>query len=91
MQSLKTALNIFLRKSGLEKGVQQERAILLWAEAVGESIADQTEPEKVEHGTLFVKVSNPTWRQELQLQKNEIIEKVNNCIGRKAINNIKFV
>lgn len=91
MQSLKTAVNLFLRKSGLEKGVHQEMALLVWDDAVGESIAAQTEPEKVEHGVMVVKVSTPTWRQELQLKKTDIIKEVNSRIGRQSIKNIRFV
>lgn len=91
MRTLKTALNIFLTKSGLDKGVKQEKAVLVWKDAVGETIAEQTEAEKAEHGTLFVRVSSPTWRQELQLKKSEILELVNKKAGFKAIKDIKFI
>ena len=91
MRTLKTALNIFLAKSGLDKGVKQEKAILVWKEAVGEAIAKQTKAEKAEHGILFVRVSSPTWRQELQLKKAEILETVNKKAGFRAIKDIKFI
>ena len=91
MQSLKTALNIFLTKSGPEKGVKQEKAVLTWKEAVGETIAEQAVAEKAEHGVLFVRVSSPTWRQELQLKKTEILNQVNSLAGFRAIKDIKFL
>jgi|TARA_B100000315_G_scaffold257983_1_gene308674 predicted nucleic acid-binding Zn ribbon protein len=91
MRTLKTALNIFLTKSGLDKGVKQERAVLVWKEAVGDLIAENAVAEKAEHGTLFVRVSTPTWRQELQLKKSEILEKVNKKAGFGAIKDIKFI
>ena len=91
MQQLKTAIKIFLRKSGLEKGVKQNTALLLWDEVVGENIAENTNPEKVEHGTLLVTVENSSWRQELVFKKKEIIVKLNNKIGKKTIKDIRFI
>ena len=91
MQQLKTAIKIFLRKSGLEKGVKQNTALLLWDEVVGENIAENTNPEKVEHGTLLVTVENSPWRQELVFKKKEIIDKLNNKIGKKTIKDIRFI
>ena len=91
MQPLKTAIKIFLRKSGLEKGVKQNTALLLWDEVVGENIAENTNPEKVEHGTLLVTVENSSWRQELVFKKKEIIDKLNNKIGKKTIKDIRFI
>ncbi len=91
MQQLKTAIKTFLRKSGLEKGVKQNTALLLWDEVVGENIAENTNPEKVEHGTLLVTVENSSWRQELVFKKKEIIDKLNNKIGKKTIKDIRFI
>ena len=91
MQQLKTAIKTFLRKSGLEKGVKQNTALLIWDEVVGENIAENTSPEKVEHGTLLVTVENSSWRQELVFKKKEIIDKLNNKIGKKTIKDIRFI
>jgi predicted nucleic acid-binding Zn ribbon protein len=91
VQQLKTAIKTFLRKSGLEKGVKQNTALLLWDEVVGENIAENTNPEKVEHGTLLVTVENSSWRQELVFKKKEIIDKLNNKIGKKTIKDIRFI
>ena len=91
MDQLKTAIKIFLRKSGLEMGVIQNTALLLWDEVVGENIAENTNPEKVEHGTLLVTVENSSWRQELVFKKKEIIDKLNNKIGKKTIKDIRFI
>ena len=91
MQALKSAIKIFLKKSGLDKGVKQNTALLIWDEVVGESIAENTSAEKIEHGTLTVKVDNSSWRQELFFKKKEIIEKLNGRIGKKTIKEIRFI
>ncbi len=91
MQSLKTAIDLMLKKFGIDNAVAQNNALIIWNEAVGDVVAKNTQPEKVEHGILTVKVSSPTWRQELFLQKMEIIKKVNNKIGRNVIKDIRFI
>ena len=91
MQALKTAIKIFLKKAGLDKGVKQNTALLIWDEVVGENIAENTSAEKVEHGTLTIKVDNSSWRQELVFKKKEIIDKLNSRIGKKTIKEIRFI
>ena len=91
MQALKTAIKVFLKESGLDKGVKQNTALLIWDEVVGENIAENTSAEKVEHGTLTIKVDNSSWRQELVFKKKEIIDKLNSRIGKKTIKEIRFI
>ena len=91
MQELKSAINTFLKKVGLEKGVSQNKALLVWKEVVGEKVSQNTTPEKVESGTLYIKTSNSTWRQELVFKKTDIIKKLNNKLGKNTIKEIKFI
>ena len=91
MQELKIAINTFLKKAGLEKGVSQNKALLVWKEVVGDSVSQNTKPEKVESGTLYIKTSNSTWRQELVFKKTDIIKKLNNKLGKNTIKEIKFI
>ena len=91
MQELKTAIKEFLKKAGLEKGVSQNKALLVWEEVVGDKVSQNTSPEKVESGTLYIKTSNPTWRQELVFKKTHIIKKLNNKLGKNTIKEIRFI
>tara|TARA_B100001250_G_C19339729_1_gene588481 strand:+ start:165 stop:440 length:276 start_codon:yes stop_codon:yes gene_type:complete len=91
MESLKSAIKEAVEKTGIDKALKQESAVFLWRESVGEIIADVAEATSVEKGVLVVKTSSPTWRQELHLQKKEIIKKVNKKIGSKAIKEIRFI
>ena len=91
MKSINTIINGFLKNSGLSSGVNQQKAIDVWNDVVGKSIAENTEVLSVEHGVLFIRVSSSSWSQELQLKKKEILLKVNNKIGNKAITDLRFV
>ena len=91
MQSLKIAIDSMLRKFGIDNAIAQNNALNIWNEIVGNTVAKNTEPDRVEHGVIIVKVSSPTWRQELYFQKKEIIQKINNKIGKNVIRDIRFI
>ena len=91
MQELKSAINRFLKKNNLETGVNQNNALLIWGSIVGKKIEQNTTPDKVEHGVLTVKVKSPTWRQELVFEKQNILTKLNEKLGKNTIREIRFI
>jgi len=91
MQSLKLTIDSMLRRFGIDNAIAQNDAINIWNEVVGEAVARNTTPDRVEHGVLIVKVSSPTWRQELFFKKDEIIKKLNIKIEKKVIRDIRFI
>ena len=91
MESLKKAIKDAVEKTGIDAALKQESAVFLWKDIVGEVVAGVTETKGVEKGVLTVKTSSPTWRQELHMQKNEILDKINKKIGSKAIKEIRFI
>jgi len=91
MQKLKAAINSLLKAAGLDAGVAQNKALLVWDDVVGAKVSENTTPEKVEAGTLYIKASNPTWRQELVFKKEDILKKLNKKLGEKTIKEIKFI
>ena len=91
MQTLKKAIKKVVRESGIDKALKQERAVFLWEEVVGKTVSAVTEAKKVENGVLLIKTQSSTWRQELYLQKKQIINKINTKIGSNAIKEIRFI
>ena len=90
MQHIQIAIQNFLKKSGLNSGVEQQEALKIWGETVGNKISKNTEPMSVKNGTLVIKTTNPVWKQELQIQKTEIIKKLNNRLKKNIIKEIRF-
>ena len=45
-----------------------------WEKTVGKPINKNTTIESFKNGTINVKVSNPIWRNELSLQKQDILD-----------------
>lgn len=91
MQHIGSALKNFIKGSGLEKGLNQQMAIEVWPEIVGKTITKNTEAISIEYGVLKVQTKTPAWRQELQLQKIEIISKLNKKLNKKIIKDIRFI
>ena len=89
-QTVKNLIYQYFKKLGLEQKFLENMAMYHWSKVVGEAIALHTKPIRVESGTAFIKVDNDVWRQELQFLKKDIIEKLNQAIGKKVIQEIKF-
>ena len=91
MQQLKKVLKKAIKESGFKKALDQEDAVFIWGEVVGKNISKVTEVKGADKGTLVVKTESATWRQELHMQKKEIINKINKKIGSIAIKEIRFI
>jgi len=91
VKRLKKAIEEAVDVAGIKSALDQETAITLWGVIVGDVVSGVTKAEKVESGTLVVKVKTAVWRQELHMQKEKMIKKINKKIGTKAIRDIRFV
>ena len=91
MQHIGSALKKLIKMNGLNAGLVQQKAIDVWEETVGGAISQNTEPISVEKGVLNIKARNATWRQELQLQKTNIIRKLNKKLNKNIIKDIRFL
>ena len=91
MKHLKKAIEEAIDSAGIKSALSQEAAVVLWGSVVGETVSSVTKAERVESGVLTVKVETAVWRQELHMQKEEIINKVNKKIGTRAIREIRFI
>ena len=91
MRSLKQALNDFVKRADIDKHIAQGSAILMRDKIVGPKVRKNTEATTIENGVLTVKSANAVWRQELQLKKRKMIEKLNKKIGKKIVKDIRFL
>jgi len=88
---LNSIISSFLKSTGLDKGVAQQKALMIWGDIVGSAVEKNTQAESVEHGVITVRTTTPAWRQELQFKKSDIIEKLNKELGKKTIKDIRFI
>ena len=62
----------------------------VWDEVVGEFFSGNTRPSGVRNRRLRVSVSDSIFLQELKFKENEIREKLNEKLGRNAVDKIEF-
>ena len=91
MQHIQKAINKFLKSSGFENAVAQQKAIEVWEKCVGKKVTENTTAETIEHGVLTIKTKNAAWRQELVFQKKEIIKKLNKKLKKNIVKEIRFL
>ena len=75
---------------GIGKRLQEYDAVLEWAEIVGPHIARVATAEKISQGVLVVRVSASTWRNELNMRKAELLDRLNTALGGKVVTDIRF-
>ncbi|SVB21343.1 uncharacterized protein METZ01_LOCUS174197 [marine metagenome] len=91
MIRLKTVLERTLKETGSQEMVTQGKAITLWPKVVGKEISKVTEATYLKKGVMFIKTENPSWRNELMFQKEDIMKKINNLLNKNIIKDIKFI
>jgi predicted nucleic acid-binding Zn ribbon protein len=61
-----------------------------WKDIVGPAVAENARPEAIRGKSLLVNVSSAPWMQQLQFLKPELIEKLNETLGKEVVRDIRF-
>ena len=91
MEHIGGALKKLIKKEGLENEINQQKAIDLWGDVVGQKIRENTEPVEVQFGVMIIKVKNSVWKQELQFQKEDMIKSLNKKLTKTTIRDLRFI
>ncbi len=78
------------RKLGIAKTLSEYEVVTSWSAIVGEQIAKVTKAEHLEKGILFVSVATAPWRNELTMQRQEIVARINDAVGKDVVKEIRF-
>ena len=80
----------FLLQNSLATPLLQYRLLKAWDEVVGTLIARYTLKKDIRNQTLWVKISSPALRQDMQMQCSELTRKLNAHVGSNVITDIKI-
>jgi hypothetical protein len=61
-----------------------------WPSIAGERLSQVTECTRAEHGTLYVRVTSASWRQEISFMKELLLSKIRSETGCMTIKDIVF-
>jgi predicted nucleic acid-binding Zn ribbon protein len=84
------AIKELIKAYGLEPKLLQVRLEDKWPEIVGELIAKHTREIQVHQYRLVIKLDNAPLRQELNYQKEQIIDLVNQALESKVIRELEI-
>lgn len=90
VQSLDEVLNRFLREGGLETPLLQKRVIDAWGDITGTMVERYTGEKFIKNQTLFVKINNPSLRQDLSMMRTQLIKRLNEAVGAFVIAEVKI-
>ncbi|MGC8750208.1 DUF721 domain-containing protein [Hydrotalea sp.] len=86
--SIGDALHQFMNKSNLRNGLRALQITQIWEEVMGKTIAKYTEKIEIINNTLFIYTPVGPLKNELQFQKAQIIERINEKLQEPLIQEV---
>ena len=62
----------------------------VWRQCVGDRIAQVARPKRLAGGTLNVAVASPVWSQQLLMMAPELIQTINDALGKEMVCELRF-
>lgn len=83
-------INDVLKRENLDVALDEHRASALWPQIVGDGINRYTIKRYVKDGVMTVHLTSASLANELMLNRERIIARINATIGRDIIHEIIF-
>jgi hypothetical protein len=80
-----------LARLGLDRRLDDYRVWQAWDEVVGRTISRNAQPVRLDGDRLVVTVRSSTWLQELTLLQGELLNRLNESMGREVVTELYFV
>ncbi|HMC37475.1 MAG TPA: DUF721 domain-containing protein [Actinomycetota bacterium] len=75
----------------LAQGLAVGRLAIRWVEVVGERLAEESAPARLEAGTLTVSASSGAWGVQVQFLAEGVRERANQTLGVEAVKRVRVV
>ena len=82
------AIRQFLNQSRIKGDIQAMQVEEVWEKVMGKTIARYTDNLKIINRTLFITTHVAPLKQELLYQKEKIIQRINEALGEKVIQEV---
>ena len=87
---IKDVLSDFLKGSNFREINETINISAAWTGLVGKTISNNTEIKSIKNGKVTIKTTNPIWRNELNFQKEELLNKLKEEEPKLNIKEIEF-
>ena len=85
MKKLQDIMPTAIGHAEVLSGARAQKVMRRWEEVVGTLLADKTEPDRFDRGTVWVTASGSAWAQELAMRKEEILSRLNALAGEDRL------
>ena len=89
-QNIDDVTNQFMREYSLEGPLLERRLIASWKDVMP-AAEPYTESVEIRNQTLWVKISSPALRNDLLMQRTELVRLLNSKVGTNIINDIRII
>lgn len=89
-QPIGNILMRYLREEGLEAPLNEHRLLDSWENVLGRAVARYTGQMYIRNQTLFVHITSPALRQNLQMTRKQLVNRLNEAVGAQVIADIVF-
>ncbi len=90
-QSIKNALQEYMKRYGLQNKVDENRLLQKWPDIAGEFIARYTEELIVKGHCLTIRVNSSVIKHQLLISRDTLINNINELFEREYIKEIKVL
>ena len=89
-ESIGDVLRLTIQEANMTGRLDECRAIEVWPQVIGESLARRMSRPSVSSGVMVVYVDSAALRHELTMHRSWIIEGINSRLGKEVIKSLRF-
>jgi predicted nucleic acid-binding Zn ribbon protein len=82
---LGTMMETIVKELGLDDEYNLQQIEKIWLNVVGDIIARSARVKKIKSNKLFIETKSSTWRTELFLRRDNIINQINEQYGKTLV------
>lgn len=90
-QSLRDAIEDLLKTYRLDQGLDKSRLKERWEELMGPALAKRARIISLDRGKLIIKTDSSALRNELDMAKSKIAERLNEALGKDVVKEVVLV
>jgi predicted nucleic acid-binding Zn ribbon protein len=90
-QKVGGVLETVVSRLGLRRDLDDYRIFEAWERVVGEQIARNAQPVRLDARRLVINVKSAVWMQELALLREDIRQRINEWMGRELVQDLFLV
>lgn len=90
MKNIGDVMQKIFANSNIHNEFKKHQIIHYWPKIVGEKLAQFSYIDNIENKTLYVVVTNAPWMQQIKMQSNIILRRVNDFYGQEIVKIVRF-